>query len=111
MALIERLMGLDLNRTKIPIHQFQSIAAEWARGQITGAQANTGITTVAGQGLDAAEQAEAQALVNTIPSGATTANKADRALRLSEIDQVLLLAEMRVPPYDTAAAVRARLGL
>lgn len=109
MALIERLMGLE--EPKIPIHQFQSLCAEWARGNITGAQAQAAITALTGTPLDGAAQTEAAALVATVPTGVTTDNKADRALRLQIIDQVLLIADSRIPPYDTAAAVRARLGI
>jgi hypothetical protein len=111
MALIERLMGIDPSRPKIPVHAFQALAAEWAKGQITGAQANAGVASASGVGLDAGESAEAQALVSSVPTGTTAANKADRALRLLEIDEVLLLADANIAPYDVAAAVRTRLGL
>jgi hypothetical protein len=110
-SLYERLMGLHPTRPKIPVHQFQSLAAEWARGQITGVQANAAILQCSGVGLDATEQLEAQALVDTVPVGTTADLKADRALRVQVIDQVLLLADQGLPPYDTAAAVRTRLGV
>jgi len=109
MALIERLMGLET--PKVSVHQFQAIAAEWARGNISAVQAQAAITALSGVGLDAAAQAEALALVATVPTGTTTANKADRALRLLEIDQVLLIVDARVPPYNDPAVVRARLGI
>lgn len=115
MALYDRLLGRNdagqpvLNR--IPIHQFQSTIAEWARGRITGAQANAIITALSGAALDAGEVTEATTLVNTVPTGATTANKADRALRLQEIDHVLLLADAQSPGYTTPALVKARLGV
>ncbi len=113
MPLIERLMGIDeeVNGPKIPVHAFQAISSEWARGRITADQANTAVIHNSGQGLSAAERAEAQALVSTVPGGSTTAQQVQRALRQIEIDQVLLLADNQTPPYDTAAAVRARLGL
>ena len=109
MPLIERLMGLE--EPKIPVHAFQALCAEWARGNITGAQAQAAIVAATGVALDAAAQAEAQALVNTVPGGSTADEKADRALRMQVIDQVLLVADRRIPPYDTAAAVRTRLGI
>lgn len=110
MPLIERLMGLET--PKVPVHLFQSVMAEWARGNMTGAQANSCIAAASGGvPLDSAATAEAQALVNTVPVGTTTANKADRALRLQEIDQILLIADTRSAPYNTAAAVRTRLGI
>lgn len=110
MALIERLMGLE--QPKISVHLFQSLAAEWAQGSITGTQANAAIAAQSGGvPLDAAAIAEATALVATVPTGTTSALKADRALKLLDIDHVLLIAESRIPPYDTAAAVRTRLGI
>jgi hypothetical protein len=111
MALYLRLLGTDPVNPKIPIHQFQALAAEWARGRITGAQANAGITQVSGAPLTAAEQTEAQALVNTVPVGTTTAIQAARAQRMLEIDQVFLLVDSRIAPYDNEAAIKARLGV
>lgn len=109
MGLYERLIGTE--QPKIPIHQFQSIAAEWARNRITGVQANTLVTWCSGAPLDATAIAEATALVATVPTGNTAADRADRALRIHEIDQVLLLADNQSPGYDTAAALKARLGV
>lgn len=111
--LIERLMGVNTDgRRKLPVHQFQAIAAEWGRASMTGAQATAALE------LNANEQAEAQLLVNTVTSipitGSATAiadGRARRALRMQEIDQVLLIAEAKIPPLNTAAAVRTRLGL
>ena len=115
-VLIERLMGIV--EPRIPEHEFQAIAAEWARGQITGSQANAAIVACSARffgdpsaPLTADDITEAQALLATIPSGGTTENKVDRALRQVLIDQVLMMASIRLPPYDTAAAVRTRLGL
>jgi hypothetical protein len=121
-GLIERLMGINADgtdpggappdRPKLPVHAFQATAAEWARSQMSGAQAQTAIAAVSqGTNLNVAEQAEAQALVNSVPVGSTTAIQAARALRLIEIEQVLLMVDQRVPPYDSPAAVRTRLGL
>jgi hypothetical protein len=110
-SLYERLMGTHPTRHKIPVHQFQALAAEWAKGQITGAQALSGIEQASGMPLDATEQQEAQDLIATVPTGSTAAIKADRALRLIEIDQVLLIADAQTPPYNTSAAVRTRLGV
>ncbi|OFZ67364.1 MAG: hypothetical protein A2V79_09135 [Betaproteobacteria bacterium RBG_16_56_24] len=109
MALIERLMGIE---PKIQVHAFQSILAEWARGNFTNQQAQDAISFIAhGIPLDAAAITEAQALVATVPTGSTTDNKASRALKLQEIDQVLLLVDAQCPPYDVAATVRTRLGI
>lgn len=94
MALIERLMGLE--QPRIPVHQFYSMLAERKRGRVTNAQ------VIAAFALGAADQTELLALwalvnANTVPA--------------ADVDDVLLLAEQRIAPYDTAAAVRARLGL
>lgn len=106
-------MGLNVDgRAKLPVHQFQAASAEWSRGNMTGAQATAALE------LNAAEQTEATALVATvtnIPITGTAVQIADgrarRALRMLEIDQVLLLAEARVAPLNTAALVRTRLGI
>lgn len=111
MGLYERLLGVDPDRPKIPIHSFQAITAQWAKGGMTVAQARAGITLVSGMPLTAAEEAEVQTLVNSVPTGGTTAQQAARALRMAEIDQVLLLADAAVPPFDTVAGIRARLGI
>lgn len=106
MALFERLAGTE--EPKVPIHQFQALAAEWARGNLTGVQANAAIASLTGAALDAEASTEAQNLVNTVPTGNTTANQAARALRLLEIDQVLLLLDVAI---YTPAQARTRLGL
>lgn len=111
MGLYERLLGIDEANPKIPIHSFQAITAQWAKGGMTVAQARAGIDLVSGAVLTAAEEAEVQTLVNSVPTGSTTANQAARALRMAEIDQVLLLADAKVPPFDTVAGIKARLGV
>lgn len=114
--LIERLLDEVPGKTRIPIHLFQAILAEWARGKITGAQALDQLEAYAPPRLNTAEQAEAQAivaLVTAIPTPAApvalgnnpAANAlrdytlawsqrneglALRALKIEEIDQVFL---------------------
>ena len=109
MGLYERLLNQESPR--IPVHAFQAVAAEWARSELTGAQANAVIEALTGAPLDPTAQAEAQALVAAVPTGSTATNKADRALRIHEIDQILLLADAQAPGYDTAAALKTRLGV
>lgn len=115
MALYDRLLGRDDAgnpvANKIPVHQFQALAAEWQRGRITGAQASAAIQGLSGAALSAGEQTEAQTLVNTVPAGSTTANQVARALRILEIDEIMLLADMLVAGYDTPTAIRAKLGV
>lgn len=108
--LYERLTGTHTDgRPKLPVHQLQALIAENQRGQWTAAQG------IAYLELSATEQQEVVDLVGTIPGGSTTANQVQRALKLLEIDQVLLLAEHTVPsgiaPLNTTAAVRTRLGV
>lgn len=111
MALYDRLLGIDATNPKIPVHAFQALTAEWARGNMTGAQAQAGIAQVSGAALTAGEITEAQTLVNTVPLGSTTAIQAARALRLLEIDEVLLIVDSKIPPYTTSAAIKTRLGV
>jgi hypothetical protein len=111
MALYLRLLGTDPVNPKIPVHTFQATVAQWAKGGMTLAQARTGLELVSGAPLTTAEEAEVQALVNTVPTGGTTAQQAARALRMAEIDQVLLLADAAVPPFNTEAGIKARLGV
>lgn len=106
MGLYERLIGDGEGVAKIPVHGFVSTLAEFGRGVLTGAQAQTVIVSLSGAPLDAGEVTEAQTLLATV-TGSTTAKLA----RVKLIDDVLLLAEARVPGYDTPAAVRSRLGV
>jgi hypothetical protein len=96
MALYERFMGLEFPR--IPVHQFRGVAAEWKRGEITSAQARTAL------GLSVAEAVEAQTLVDRVDAAVDP-------LTTQEIEDVLFLAEQRIAPYDTVAAVKARFGV
>lgn len=123
MGLYERLLGEDATNGKLPIHGFQAVAAEWARGSITGAQAQAAIAYIGRAQLTATEIQEAQDLVAAvtsiaIPTGTTAAQvaaraeaKANRLARLKEIDDVLLMVDRRTPPYDNAATIRTRLGV
>jgi hypothetical protein len=108
MAPYDRLLGRDDAgnpvANKIPIHQFQAAVAEYSRAKLTGVQANSIITAVSGEPLTPAEQTEVQTLVNTVISIAVTGSTAaqgdgrsQRAMRLFEIDQVLLLADTGAP--------------
>lgn len=108
MALYERLMGWTEADRKISVHQFTATMREFGRSRITGAQAQTVINAFSGEPLDAPSVTEAQALLATITSAG---NATQRLARAREIDDVLLLAEVRAPGYDTPAQVRARLGV
>ena len=111
MALYDRLLGIDAANPKIPVHQFEAVVYLWATGVLPAQQARDAIAAASGTPPTAAEETEVQALVNTVPGGATAANQAARALRLHAIACVLQLADGRIPPYTTAAAVKAALGV
>jgi hypothetical protein len=106
MGLYERLLGVDADNPKIGLHGFAATMAEFARGRLTGAQAQAAVTVLSGAPLTASEVSEAQTLLNTI-SGSATA----RLARAKEIDDVLMLGENGVAQYDTAAELKARLGV
>lgn len=122
MALFERLLGIG-TRPKINVHYFRSVLAEWARGNMTGAQANACIAAMSGERpngvpLDAGEIAEAQALVDTvlaIPVSGSAASQADgrarRAMRVQEINDILTVSEYKPPGYSTPEELKAKLGV
>jgi hypothetical protein len=110
MALYDRIIGrsdlLESVDGKIPVHAFSAIIAEFGRGRLTGAQAQTAISDVSGSPLAASEITEAQTLLATI-SGTTTAKLA----RVKEIDDVLMLGEFGISAYDTPTEIKTRLGV
>lgn len=119
MSLYTRLLRLEPDRPKIPLHLFQATLAEWARGKLTDQQAQA-IISGAGGGvpLNAGEAADATAiknLVTSIPvSGSAAAQadgKAQRAMKVQEIDAVFLLVDARAAGYDTEAGIKAKLGI
>lgn len=105
MALYERLVGFpEPGVNRISAHMFQAVMGEFARGRLTGAQAQSIINTTSGEALDPAGVTEAQALLATITGSASA-----KLARVKEIDDVLLLADVRAPGYSTAAEIRTRL--
>jgi hypothetical protein len=106
MALYDRLLGVDAVSPKIGIHAFAATMAEFARGRITGAQAQAAITTFSGEPLTPAEVVEAQTLLATITGSAVV-----KLARAKEIDDVLMMGENLVTEYDTPAKLKARLGV
>lgn len=129
--LIERLMGVHPTRSKIPVHQFESIFGFWADGTITPAEAQAGIEQISGEPLIQSEIDEANALrtallarapVRAAPTGTVNAafantqalRAADIALRGREIhkfSQALLMAEDALPGFATPTEVRGKLGI
>jgi glycyl-tRNA synthetase beta subunit len=117
MALYERLLGRDDNGVKvegkIPIHQFQAVLAERARGMLTTNAAardviNSIITNRGGQPLSPAEETEAVTLLTTITS---LANATAKLARAKEIDDVLMLGDFGPAGYVTPTQIKARLGV
>lgn len=96
MGLYDRLVGTDPN-IRASCHQITAAISEFRRGQITGDQSRDAFTPP----LDATEQSEGQAIVDALNAGTIT---------FTELEQVLAMAESRMPPYDNEAAVKTRLG-
>lgn len=103
MGLYERLGGFE--DPKIPVHTFMSAMQEYMLGNMTGAQATAAF------GLSAGEQTEALALRDRILTEASTNANLARRLKALELENVLILLETRVAPYNTVAAVKTRLGV
>jgi hypothetical protein len=118
MSLYTRLLDLEPSRPKIPVHLFQATLAEWARGKLSDAQAQAIISAAGGVPLNASEAADATAiknLVTSIPVSGSAAAQADgraqRAMKVQEIDAVFLLMDARAAGYDTEAGIKAKLGI
>lgn len=106
MALYARLLGVDATNPKIPIHGFSATMGEFARGRLTGAEAQDAVTTLSGVPLTPSEVTEAQTLLATITGSASA-----KLARAKEIEDVLMLGENGVVQYDTPAEIQARLGV
>lgn len=114
--LYERILGEHPTKPKIAVHALLAIIAEQQRGALTVAQAQSILETEYGGALGTgtgseAGLAEVGDLLGTLPSGTTTTIQLARSQRIQLIDSVFLLADLRVAPYDTPAALRTRLGV
>ncbi len=103
MALVERLMRLE--EPRIPVHHFFAAQQEIISGRLTVAQVKSFLQ------MDAAAQAEYDALIALAPSGTSATALANKALYISGIHAIFLLAEFGYPGYSTPAEVRAKLGI
>lgn len=103
MALVERLMNLE--QPRIPVHDFFAAGHEIVMGRVTVAQVKTFLA------MDAAAQAEMDAIVALAPTGTSALATAQKAQYVESLHSVFLLAESRYPGYDTPAAVRTKLGI
>lgn len=116
--LIERQLNLAPARTKISNHALSAILGEWARGKLTTVQALDALQVRGRERLTAAEQTEAQNIVNlvlNIPvAGSATAiadGRAQRALKIKEITDVFDAMDWGCTGYQTPAEIRAKLGI
>ena len=103
MALVERLMGLE--EPKIPVHDFYAAGNEIIASRLTVAQLKTALV------LDAPASTEFDTLVATAPTGTSALATAQKALWLSGIHSVFLLAYGGYAGYNTPALVRTKLGI
>ena len=101
-TLIERLMGepFAAHSLKISVHEFFAGNSEVIAGRLTKAQIKTYYA------MDTDTQTEYDTLTAKAPGTAT-----GQATYLNMIHSVFILAEHRVPGYDTPAAVRLKLGI
>ncbi len=106
MSLYGRIIGVEGDGDKIPVHGFMATLAEYARGRLTGAQAQTIVNALSGSALSSSEVTEAQTLLATFTGTATA-----KLARAVEVDNVLMLAEHHAPGYSTPAEVATRLGV
>lgn len=97
------MMGLQ--QPSIPVHAFMSAMQEYMLGNMSGAQATAAF------GLAPAEQTEALALRDRLLQESSTTNGIQRRLKGLEFENVLILAQNGIVPFDTVAAVKARLGV
>jgi hypothetical protein len=107
MPLIERLMRWpsEPNSRWIHVHAFYAAGHELVAGNLTAAQIKTGFA------MTPADATEFDALAATAPTGSAALAVANKALFVSRVHAVLMLAEDRFPGYDTPAGVRAKLGI
>lgn len=102
MALIERLMHDSSEPTSrhIPVHDFFAAASEVERGALTSNQVKTALA------MTAPDIVDFDAMVALV-TGAAVA----RLAIIQRMHAVFILAEGRYAGYDTAAAVRNKLGI
>lgn len=102
MSLYTRLMKLE--EPGIPVHNLTAFLYELATGNATRAQMDAGLDAP----LSVSEKVELTTLIATYNPLLTVLDKLTRS---KEIELVLLLAESQIPPYNTEAAVKLRLGV
>lgn len=103
MGIYERIAGSE--QPKIPVHPFMAAMQEYMLGNLSGAQATAAFT------LSPAEQTEALALRDRLLTEASANANLARRLKALEFENVLILLETGIPPFNTVAAVKTRLGV
>lgn len=112
MALVDRLTQHE--EPWIPGHQFFAAINEvlfngvTINGNVINGATATEVRTYFGI---AANDPDWLALVALFPSGTTTAALIARLVLAERIHGVIMLAQQRVPGYDTPANVRSKLGI
>jgi hypothetical protein len=93
------------DQPKIPVHDFFAAGHEVVMGRLTVAQVKTALD------MDATAEAEFDAIVALTPSGGSALATAQKAQFVESMHSVFILAEGRYATYNTAAAVRTKLGI
>jgi hypothetical protein len=106
VPLYARILGVD-GAAKVPVHSFVATLGEFARGRMTGAQAQAAIEAVSGEPLAPDEVTTAQGILASVTSAG---NATARVLRAIEVNDVLLLGEAGAA-YTTPAAMADRIGV
>lgn len=115
--LYERLLDQHPTKAKMSTDGLQACIRHFRSGSMTIEQIDAlfadhygGPLGIAQTGNEAGRR-EAQDLLATIPTGTTTVLRLDRIERLATLEAVLVVADLRQPPFDTPAALRTALGV
>lgn len=114
--LYERLLDQHPTKPKISTDGLQACMRLVRQGLMTVDQADALFQTHYGGALgtdatgDNAGRVEANDLIAWLPTGTTTTNRLDRIERAATIEAVLVVVDLRQPPFDTPGAIRTALG-
>lgn len=103
-GLIERIMG-EPGFAKIAVHTFFALNNERIHGR------QTRQNVIDALKLSASDIVEYDALVGLAPVGVAALDEAKKGHFLNSVHSIFLLAEVRMPGYNTPAQVRSKLGL
>jgi len=103
MALVERIMHEE--EPIITVHDFFAAQQEVIAGRLTVQNIKTFLA------MDAAAEAEYDALIALAPVGTTALAIAQKSIYVNSLHSIFLLAEGRYPGYSTPAEVRLKLGI